>query len=335
MRMGHGLRDRALVSVVIPVWNSAKWLPGCLSSLAKQEFKDFSVILVDNGSEDGSLQEVDVYGLPDVTIVSFSENRGFAAAVNAGIRASSSPFIALLNVDVIVDPDWLQALVSVMEQCPQEVGALASAMLSMDNPILIDAAGDVFSWYGSATKRGHGRPLSEYGQQEEVASVCAGAALYRRNFFNKVGLFDEKFTSYLEDVDLCLRGRIFGFRYIYVPSAKVLHKGHGSGVAGDYYVFLLTRNRLLVFLKNIPLRLLCIHSARILYGQLYFFIVYRRFLATLKGYCSFLMLFPHVLRERKRILANRQQVQNLSGSLLKKEFGEPSLCELIFRKLAR
>lgn len=321
------------VTVIIPVWNSADWIPDCLESLNQQTFQDFSIVLVDNGSTDGSVVRLRSQCPANLKIVTFPTNRGFAAAVNEGIGTVTSRYVALLNVDTIADPDWLGDLVRVMENCPGDIGALASGMVRMDDPGLVDDAGDILSWYGSASKRGHGKPVKEYQQQVEVFSVCAGAALYRKEFFDQVGLFDEHFTSYLEDIDLCLRGRIKGFKYLYVPTAQVRHKGHSAGVVGSYYVFLMTRNRLMIFLKNISLRLLCRHLHQIAYGQLYFFMVYRKPFASLRGYISLLVKIPHIIRLRKEILKNTQSIRQPSDLLLSSELGEPSLVDMVKRKL--
>lgn len=325
--------EQVAVTVVIPVWNSGVWIPACLEGLSKQTFQDFSIVLVDNGSTDGSVDRVREKCPANVKIISFPVNQGFAVAVNEGIRSATGRYVALLNVDTIAEPEWLAELVRVIEQCPGDVGALASGMVRMDAPDLVDDAGDILSWYGSASKRGHGQSVQEYQHQDEVFSVCAGAALYRREFFDQVGVFDEKFTSYLEDIDLCLRGRIAGYKYFYVPTARVLHEGHSAGVVGSYYVFLMTRNRMMTLLKNIPCRLLFRHLHQILYGQVYFLVVYRKPLASLHGYFSLLLQLPHIIRSRSDILKKTQDIRQLSDSLLSSELGEPSLMAKVKRKL--
>jgi len=321
------------VTIIIPVWNSGEWLPSCLESLSRQLFQNFSIIIVDNGSVDGSVESVRTFSIPKLKIVSFAENRGFAAAVNEGIRMVTGKYVVLLNADIIAAPDWLAELVRVIEQCPESIGALASGMVKMDAPHLVDDAGDILSWYGSASKRGHGEPVTEYQQQEEVFSVCAGAGLYRKEFFAKVGLFDERFTNYLEDIDLCLRGRIMGYRYLYVPGAKVHHKGHSAGVAGSYYVFLMTRNRLMLFLKNIPCYLFFRHLHQIIYGQFYFFVVYRKPMASLRGYLSLLKKIKHIIYSRKALFKVADVDRQLTDSLLSSTLGAPSLMDMVKRKL--
>ena len=202
-----------------------------------------------------------------------------------------------------------------MDTLPHDVGCLASCMRSMDNPMRLDDAGDIFTWYGHALKRGHGRPVAEFKEDCEILSPCAGAALYRQAFLNDVGGFDERFESYLEDLDLGLRGRLLGYRCVYVASADVLHKGHGSNLPTGSYVRFVTRNRLMLICKNIPFSLLLRHFHHILIGQLDLFIQYRSPFDSCLGYLSFLRQIPHVLHERRKILAvsklSDQEIESL------------------------
>ncbi|MDD5483896.1 MAG: glycosyltransferase family 2 protein [Kiritimatiellae bacterium] len=321
------------VTVVIPVWNGADWLPACLRALAAQSFRDFLVIMVDNGSVDNSRELARAY--PRVSVIKFERNRGFAAAVNAGIRQCSSEYVVLLNTDAQPRPDWLQHLVHAMDAGGPEVGCLASRMLSMGNPALVDNCGDILSWQGAAAKRGHGQPADFFGRSEEVFSACAGAALYRRSLLETLGGFDERFFAYLEDLDLGLRARMRGYRCLFVPEAEVLHQGHGSGISSARYVRLVTRNRLLLFLKNVPARLLLRHALSLIYGQWYFLVAYRRPLASLAGYCSFLACLPHVCRARRRTLKNIVVPLEALDRLLAKKMPEPPLRELAWNWLRR
>ena len=233
------------VTVVIPNWNGMPWLPGCLRALRQQTFTGFSTLIVDNGSTDGSVEYLRKEH-PDIELVCLPTNTGFAHAANVGIEKTSTPYVALLNTDTEADRDWLRCLVETMDRAEPEIAAVTSQMLRLDQPDLTDNAGDELSWYGGATKRGHGRPATEYTSPGEVFSPCAGATLYRRDFLRAMGGFDESFFAYLEDVDLGLRGRLRGYRYLYQPGAKVLHAGHGAGIREDRYVELITKNRLLV-----------------------------------------------------------------------------------------
>jgi len=322
------------VTVVIPNWNTRHWLQGCLDGLRAQNYQGFGVILVDNSSTDGSVAFVK-QNYPEVQILSFAKNRGFAPAVNAGIRQSSSEYVALLNVDTLPRPDWLLALVETMERSPSRVGSLASKMLNLENPDIIDDAGDILSWYGSARKRGLGEPAKAYNKEEEVFSACAGAALYRRSFLEETGGFDESFGSYLEDIDLGLRGQMIGYRCLFVPQAEVLHHSHGSGLSRSGYVYLMTRNRLKLLTKNIPSPLLLKHRRTLIYGQIYFFLVYKRPLHSIAGTISWVATLPHTMRQRRGIQRQKQISNQELDALLSDDLGEIPLRDILRSRLQR
>jgi GT2 family glycosyltransferase len=320
-----------IVTVIIPNWNGISWLPGCLDGLKNQLFLNFEIILVDNHSTDGSLSLVQ-QKYPFVEVYRCPKNLGFSTAVNIGIKKSKSKYVALLNTDTRPQSNWLGSLVEQMDQSSADVGALSSKMLNMENPDLTENAGDFLCWQGAAIKRGHGKPANMFKQIEEIFSPCAGAVLYKRSFLEKMGGFDESFFAYLEDIDLGLRGRLAGYRYLFVPSAEIYHHGHGSELARSHYVRLMTRNRLLLFLKNIPLGLLFKHAGKILYGQLYFFIVYKRPLASFLGYLSFVKKIPGALRERFKILKSIRISLPEIDQMLLKEMSEPPLLSIMTRK---
>jgi GT2 family glycosyltransferase len=322
------------VTIIIPNWNTRHWLPGCLDGLQAQTYRDFHILLVDNGSTDDSVVFVKT-NYPYIEILAFDTNRGFAAAANAGIRCANSEYVVLLNVDTIPQPDWLKSLVEGIEHSAPDVGGIASKMLSLADPTIIDDAGNLLSWYGSACKRGLGESAEKYTESDEVFSISGGASLYRRSFFDRVGYFDEDFISYLEDVDLGLRGRLFGYRYLYDPKAKILHQWSGARIPRPRYVYLCTRNRLTLLAKNIPLRLLIKHLPTLLYGQLYFFIVYKMPFHSLRGMGTFLHDVPHILQQRKRIQTQKRISTPVLDTLLSKELFEPSLKEIVKNRLSR
>ena len=320
------------VSVVIPNYNGAGWLPRCLDALVAQTFQDKEVLVVDNGSTDGSVSLLrERYA--HVRLIALARNTGFAAAVNTGICTARGEYVALLNTDTVARPGWLAALVQALDRDPADTGAVASRMLSLDDPSRIDDAGDALSWTGAAEKLGHGEAASRYTHRAEVFSVCAGAALYRRSFLEAARGFDERFFAYLEDVDLGLRGRLLGFRYVFEPAAEVLHKGQGSALPRGDYVRLVTRNRILLFAKSMPLSLLLKHLPQLLYGQVYFLIVYRRPAASLAGYLSLVACLAHIVRERRRLRAARRIDSAELDRLLTRGMREPPLRMLLRRRL--
>lgn len=244
------------VSVIIPNWNGARHLPECLDSLQRQSFGDFEVVLVDNGSSDDSLPLVE-RDFSWVRVVRNAANLGFSAAVNAGIRATDSEYVVLLNNDTRVREDWLERLVAAMDAMP-EAGFAACRMLRYDPPHRIDSAGDRFSLLrGGGVNIGAGEPAEEHEQPAWVFGACAGAALYRRSLFDDIGLFDEDFFLVFEDVDLSLRARVAGHHCLYVPDAVVYHKrGASTEVQSVSVASRSFRNFVWVAGKNLPLPLL-------------------------------------------------------------------------------
>lgn len=319
------------VSVIIPNWNGARWLPGCLGGLAQQTFRDFEIVLVDNGSTDNSID----LARPTARIVSLPRNMGFAVACNRGLAESRGAHMVLLNNDTVPRPDWLANLVAAIDRSPPEVCAVTSLMLDMEHPELVENAGVALHWDGLDQKIGFRKPATDFDQPREVFAASAGAAIYRRSFLEALGGFDERFVMYLEDVDLCLRGRILGFRCVLEPSAVVLHHGHGSGLPTARYVRLITRNRLLMIFKNIPFTLRARHLRSILYGQWYFCLAQRRPLASLLGCFDFLLLIPHGIRERQKLWRNAKiSVEDLDR-MLPPDSGLPPLREAIRKRLGR
>ena len=148
-----------------------------------------------------------------------------------------------------------------------------------------------------------------------------------------MGEFDEGFTSYLEDIDLGLRGRLLGYRYLYVPTAEIWHQSHGAGLSRSRYVYLSTRNRLALLLKSIPTPLLLKKAPMLLFGQFYFFLVYKKPLYSLAGTFSFLLKLPPILQQRRKIQKNKRIPNNVLEGLLSTDLGEPRLRDIVKSKL--
>lgn len=243
-------------TVVIPNWNGERFLRVCLPSLREQSFEDFETVVVDNGSTDASLDLIST-NFPEVRTIRLPENRGFSAAVNAGIRASEAEFVALLNNDTEQDPGWLAALVRAAETHP-EAGLFASKLLDYDDRGVLDGAGDALRLSGLPYRLGHGeRDRGQFDEPGYAFGACAAAALYRREMLDRVGLFDEDFVSYCEDGDLSFRAQLAGYRCRYVPGAIVYHMGSASsgGKRSALATRLGSRNSLSLLAKNLPLPL--------------------------------------------------------------------------------
>ena len=258
-----------LVDVIVLNYNGKHFLGPCLEALSGQTFQDFETLVVDNGSSDGSVDFLrEQY--PDVKVLALPKNYGFAGGNNRGIEATTSKYVALLNNDTEVSPEWLHALVDVLELKP-EVGSCASKMIQISDRFTVDTVGDLYYAYGGAEKRGFGEPADLYDEPSMVFGACAGAAIYRREMLDDIGLLDEDFFVYYEDVDLSFRAQLRGYRCQYVPAAVVYH--HVSGFFAKHLGEkgrLSRRNMLEVLVKNMPVSLLIKNSLWIMLVLIYF-----------------------------------------------------------------
>lgn len=301
-----------LVSIVIPNWNGKKFLPGCLDSLAQLDYGDVEIIIVDNGSKDGSVELLQSQ-YPQVKLVRFAKNTGFSVAVNAGIKASQGEFVALLNNDTVVEPNWISEMVRVLVEHP-EAGSAGCKMLAYDDRTLLDGAGDGYRRGGLPGRIGHReRDLGQFDTQRYILGACGGAALYRRSLFDDIGMFDEDYFAYLEDVDLGLRAQSAGYKCIYVPSAVMYHLGCGTTGSGYHplVVRLSAKNNWNTIVKNIPGELLLKFLPQILYWQLYYFAVVivrgGQVIPWFHGTFQSLCQLPAMLKKRRQI-KNRRSV---------------------------
>jgi GT2 family glycosyltransferase len=312
------------VSVIIPNWNGKELLAPCLDSLYRQEFDDFETILIDNGSDDDSIGFVEK-NFPQVRIIRFEENRGFSAAVNAGIAASSSLYVALLNNDALVQPRWLKELVGALD-ANAELGSAASKILFFSDPTSVNSAGDEFSWFGVAYQRRLTRgDADHFNTPRYVFSACAAAALYRRKLFEKIGLFDEGFFAYHEDVDLGFRAQLAGYRCLFVPTAIAHHKHRAtSSRVPSRWFYLRERNKYFVLIKNLPTRLIlfCLPLVVLHEGLCFIKAVSRGYLGiyfeALKDVWGH---FPDMLQNRRYIQTHRVVDDAYVRSLMR--FREP------------
>jgi GT2 family glycosyltransferase len=299
------------VAVVIPNWNGCRFLAACFDSLRAQRYRDFEVILVDNGSRDDSVTFTRGH-YPEVRIVSLPENLGFAAGVNRGITAARGRYVALLNNDTEVDPDWLGELVRVLEENPTAASA-ASKILEHEagRRDHLYSIGDALTADGCPRRIGAGE--SDHGQWDgvrEVFGACAGAALYRRSVLDEIGLLDEAFFAYLEDGDWALRARLAGYVCLAVSSAVVYHVGSATTGVGSPLLFRLgTRNRVRLVLKNYPAPWLIRYAPAILAAHARLIVrsaLKGRLAPVLQGYGGALLQLPDTLRERCRVQGLRR-----------------------------
>ena len=250
--------DEPLVSVVVVNYNGRHLLEDCFRSLTQQTYGNYEIILVDNGSKDDSTSFVKEH-YPKVNIVQLSSNTGFAGGTNAGIKEAKGEYILTLNNDTCVFSDFIEKLIQPMLQGPA-VGMCSSKMISPDKKI--NSTGICLSRSGAAWDRGgFEQDTGQYDHEEEVFGPCAGAALYRKTMLDEIGIFDEDFFLFMEDVDLAFRARLAGWKCIYTHEARVIHKHGGTASAGsDIAIYYGNRNILWYVVKNFPLWTLMISS---------------------------------------------------------------------------
>jgi GT2 family glycosyltransferase len=247
------------VSVIVVNWNGREHLELCLGSLVRQTRRDIEVIVVDNGSSDGSIAFMQTRFRDAVRIVAIGENRGYAGGLNAGIRAARGRYLLALNSDTEVAADALEHLVESADRWP-DTGMFAPKILAFDRRDVLDNVGHLL--FADGLSRGRGRleiDRGQYDREEEIGLPSGCAVLLRRAMLSDVGLFDADLFAYCDDTDLGLRGRLAGWRCRSVPSAVVYHKYSAASAAySPLKAFLVERNRAWVAVKCLPAPLLAV-----------------------------------------------------------------------------
>ncbi len=241
-----------MVSVIIPNYNGEHFLKECLEALKRQTFDAMEVILVDNASTDDSIKLAkELYR--EIRVIELHDNTGFAYAVNRGIEAAKGEYVLLLNNDTIVFPNFVKNQYKMIKGKP-DVFSCSALMIQNQNHELVDDAGDELAVLGWGFAPDRDKPVSGCGVPHEVFSSCAGAAIYRKAVFDEIGLFDESFFAYLEDMDVGYRARLAGYRNLYNPYAKVYHLGSASSGSrhNAFKVELSARNSMYMMKKNMP-----------------------------------------------------------------------------------
>lgn len=312
--------DQPQASVIIPNWNGAHHLPVCLDALRSQAYPDVEVILVDNGSTDGS-QALVTEQYPEVQLLALDRNLGLTGGNNAGFRAAQGDILISLNNDTEAHPGFVEALVNASMEHP-EAGMVAAKMLLFDRRDHIHSAGDGYGVDGIPFNRGvWQRDEGQFDEPGWIFGGCGGAVAYQRAMLDDVGLFDESFFMYCEDVDLNWRAQLAGWRCWYTPESVIYHKlsATGGGSVASYYT---GRNTLWVIAKNYPGALLRKHWARILRAQ---GAITRDALrawrgeaarARLRGQLAGLLGWPKMLSKRRTIQSTRRVSDEYIMSLL-------------------
>ena len=311
------------ISVIIPSWNGVTLLPPCLDSLRAQTYRDSEIWVVDSASSDETVALVR-RDYPEVHLLPLAENLGYSGAVNAGIARASGTLIAVLNQDVVVDAHWLEEIARAAEAHPQ-AGAIASKIMLYDQRDHLHSAGDDYRTDGIPVNRGVWQvDEGQYDGEVEIFGACGGAATYRRAMLDEVGLLDESFFMYCEDVDLAWRHQLAGWRAVFAPRAIAYHhlSASGGGVTASYYT---GRNTLYVIAKNVPGPMLRKYWPAILAAQ---WRITRDALrawrgeaarARLRGQLAGWLTWPRLLGKRRAIQQSRRVSLEYLEGLLKRD----------------
>ena len=250
------------ITVIIANWNGKKYLKDCFDSLTKQSYKDFKIIFVDNGSEDGSVDFVRE-NFPETEIIQFRKNTGFSFGYNAGIKKALEDeyisYIVVLNNDTKLHEKFIENMIDCSQRHP-DAGSVQPKVLNFFDPEKIDCAGILLSVDGVATNRGYSeKDGKKYDEEKEIFGATGAASLFTRKALEKTQLsegeyFDNSHFAYYEDVDLAWRMRLAGFKSFYCPKAvtRHVHSATAGGISG-FKAYYLNRNRFFTLIKNYPL----------------------------------------------------------------------------------
>ena len=309
------------VAVVIPNWNGEDMIVESINSLLAQTY-EHTIVVVDNGSVDDSVGQIE-QNFPNVILLKNPKNLGFAGGVNTGIRYvldQDFDAVALINNDAVAHKEWLQHLVENLENF-SEVGIATCRLLSMDKSHF-DSTGEVYTTWGIPYPRARNEQAgNQYDNSPWVFGASGGASLYRSTMFEEIGLFDEDFFAYYEDVDISFRAQLAGWRIRYEPKAEVYHatSSTGSRIPG-FFTYQTIKNYPFIFWKNVPLRLFPTVLPRftLAYGifVLKGLFTTHRTIPTLKGLFVTTLLLPKKLAQRRKIMKNKKVSNDYIRSIL-------------------
>ncbi|MEO6694623.1 MAG: glycosyltransferase family 2 protein [Ignavibacteria bacterium] len=312
--------------VIIPNLNGASYLKTCLDSLFDQSYSNLRIIIVDNNSSDNSVNFIKSE-YPPVKIIILNENFGFSKAVNKGIKFAISENdcdnILLLNNDTECDKFMITEMLKALTI--KGVGSVACKMLNFYERNRFDETGHYINKHGFPHKRGYNEiDLGQYDVAEFVFGACAGAALFKKEIFEKVGFFDEDFFAYYEDVDLNMRMQIFGFKCFYNPKAVCYHMiGATSSKFSSFKLYLMERNLTALMIKNFPSSVLPKYfiMSNILRIKSFVSLLFkgkiRDLVFSLKGYYAGIITIPKNFKKRKKIYKNNSLSANYFESFAK------------------
>lgn len=300
-------KTKIQVSIIIPNWNGADLLEKCLPSIFFQTYKNFELIVVDNGSTDGSVEYIQK-NYPTTQIIELQKNIGFSPAVNLGIKKAVGKYIVLINNDTELDKNCIHYLIKAVES--QKSGFVAAKMLQFYDHSKIDSAGDYIDIVGHADNIGRDQKDSqEFNQPHELFLATGGGSLFIKELFDQVGLFDDDYFAYMEDVDLCLRAQLQGFKGWYEPKAVIYHIHKATSSKNRAFLeYVQFRNMTQTIIKDFPTALLAQN-----FNWLKILLVNLNtvgFLATQGYLMSALKAEWYILTHLPTLLHKRQQIQS-------------------------
>lgn len=321
------------ISIIIPNWNGKRFLKTCLDSIYNQSSNNFEIIFVDDCSTDDSIEFVKK-NYPDIKIVEKKRNSGFPSSVNLGIKAAKGKFVALLNNDTELDKDWIKEIITAAEEYP-EAGFFASKMLDFKNRSIIDSCGDEIAWSGRSYKIGELEKDGEkFNKNRFVFGACAGAAVYKKEVFDKIGLFDEDFSFYLEDVDIDFRAQLAGFKCLFVSKARVYHIGSATaGKKSPFSFKMMIKNHYHVIYKNFPTKKIWQNLFKIMYSDIRFFaaaIKYHFVREYFWGMFHALSEHSKMVTKRKNIQKNRKVTLEYLDEIINSKFKYKSIAKALY-----
>jgi GT2 family glycosyltransferase len=315
--------NKPRVTVAVPSYNGRHLLEVLLPSLQRQRFCGFEVIVVDDGSTDDTVAWLR-NDWSEVQVLPLAENVGVTTSMNLCISAGDTEFVALLNNDIELDDAFLEEMVTALDAHP-DAAVVTAKLVDFYNRDVIDGAGDIYFWSGETARRGQGEhDVGQYDEPRSIFGACGGAAMYRREAVERVGLFDEDFFAIREDTDWSFRAQLLGYTCWYVPGAVAYHMG--SATLGrdpsDFSLYQNWRNEIWVVLKNYPRSALLRHGHEFVISQLHnlvWTIQKRRAAVFRRVWIDVLRSVPQVLRKRRAVQRTRRvglrELEQVVGSM--------------------
>jgi GT2 family glycosyltransferase len=312
------------ISIIVVNWNGKPLLNDCLVPLLRQTHAACELILVDNGSSDGSVDWVRTE-FSQINLVQLSSNQGFTGGNLAGVEAARGQFIALLNNDTRADERCLDELLLPMVR-DSRIG-ISAAKLLLDGSAAINSAGIGLTTAAVGFDRGYGEDSSLYALPEQVFGACAAGVLYRRSMLEEIGFLDNDFFLYGEDVDLSFRAQIAGWKCVYVPTAIVYHKLNTTArKLSDVHVYYHTRNLEFVWVKNMQTKLMLRYLHHKIFQEFgafcYLCLRHGKWRPFFRAKKDALKLLPLMLRRRREIQRRRQVSNEYIQSMLTSVFNK-------------